>query len=72
MTNAVITRVSLFIVLLLSGCEGVDNGPDFTPLGNGLAFIGLAIVLAALIRVIGGQWAAPTKTRKEESDEKLQ
>ena len=64
----VIAVGTILAVLLLSGC-GEGGGPDLTPLGNGLAFIGLGIVLAAFIRVLGDQWSKP---KKEENDEKPQ
>ncbi len=66
-------RTAVAISLLavaLSGCS-TSSGPDLTPLGNGLAFIGLGIVLAAFIRVLGDQWTKP-KPKPEDTHEKPQ
>jgi len=47
--------------LVLAGCS-TPSGPDLSPIGNGLVVIGLSIVLAALIRLLG--------RRRESDDEK--
>jgi len=60
---AILAVGTLLVALLLSGC-GASSGPDLTPLGNGLSVIGLGIVLAAFIRVLGNKWAAPEKPER--------
>lgn len=62
---------ALIFALLLTGC-GKADGPDLTPIGTGLSIIGMGIVLAAFIRVLGGLCLKSNKPRKEETDEKLQ
>jgi len=71
LTIAILVIGALSLALLMSGCSG-DGGPDLTPLGNGLAFIGLGIVLAALIRVLGNQWTKPSKPIERREDEERQ
>jgi len=47
---------TLLIALLLSGCGGGGESspvPDMSPVGDGLSFIGLGLVLAAIIGLIG-------------------
>ncbi len=40
--------------MLTSGCkEAVPVAPDMSPVGDGLSFIGMGIVLAAIIGLIG-------------------
>jgi hypothetical protein len=41
-----LTIITLAAPLLLGGC---GDGPDFGPVGGGLAVIGLGIVVAALV-----------------------
>lgn len=66
---ALFVAATLFVALLLSGC-GVSGGPDLTPIGNGLALIGLGIVLGAFVLVLGNQHSKPPI--RENSDEKPQ
>ncbi len=40
---------SIVAALLLASCETQTAGPDLKPIGDGLEFIGIAGVLAALI-----------------------
>jgi hypothetical protein len=42
----------LGFALAMAGCE-TKSGPDLTPIGNGLGIIGLSLVLAAIIRLLG-------------------
>lgn len=53
------------VVTTLTGCS-TGGGPDLSSIGNGLTIIGLAIVLAALIRSIGSQWNKPPKDPSHE------
>lgn len=53
-------RMSLFVffigvvVTLLSSCaESGAGGPDMGPIGDGLRFIGVALVVAVLVLVFG-------------------
>lgn len=48
-----------------TGCS-TGGGPDLSSIGNGLTIIGLAIVLAALIRSVGSQWNKPPKDPSHE------
>lgn len=54
---AVLVTGMLYIAIFLSGCRGDGGGaapaPDMSPVGNGLSFIGMGIVLAAIISLIG-------------------
>jgi len=48
---------TLAIALSMSGCGGGGGLPipiDLSPIGGGLTFLGLAIVLAAIIGLFGG------------------
>jgi hypothetical protein len=56
---------SILVVALLSGCA--SGGPDMGPVGGGLSVIGLAIIVAAVIRSIGG--ALCTKDDEKGGDE---
>ncbi len=53
------------VVATLTGCS-TGGSPDLSSIGNGLTIIGLAIVLAALIRSIGSQWNKPPKDTSHE------
>ncbi len=44
--------VALVWPLCLASCEPVA-GPDLRPVGDGLHFLGFAIVLAAIILIVG-------------------
>ena len=54
---AVIVTGMLFVATFLSGCRGDGGGaapaPDMSPVGNGLSLIGMGIVLASIIGLIG-------------------
>lgn len=45
-------RLALSTALLHAGCEG-GGGPSTGPIGDGLEFLGLALVLGCIILVIG-------------------
>ena len=48
---------TLAIALSMSGCNGGGGVPipiDLSPIGGGLTFLGLAIVLAAIIGLFSG------------------
>ena len=53
---AVTAAGSLFIAVFLSGCGGggVPIPIDLSPIGGGLTFLGLAIVLSAIIGLFSG------------------
>jgi hypothetical protein len=45
---------ALLLTLLLNACEkGGSSTPDMSPVGDGLSLIGMGIVLAAIIGLIG-------------------
>lgn len=52
----------------LAGCQPPRTGVDLTPVRDGLSFIGLGIVLAAIISLVGRNRSRDGK----ESDEKHQ
>ena len=41
-------------ILPLIGCQPAD-GPNLAPIGNGIAFLGICVVVAMLVLVIGGR-----------------
>ncbi len=45
------------MVLLMSGCtpSGSYSGPDMEPIGSGLRFIGIGLVVMALVFVLSGR-----------------
>ena len=45
------------IALLMSGCSHHDSysGPDMEPIGSGLRFIGIGLVVMALVFVLPGR-----------------
>ena len=51
---AVVIIETILLSLVLSGCGGtpVPVAPDLSPIGGGLTFIGLGIVLAAIIGLL--------------------
>jgi uncharacterized transporter YbjL len=57
-TKLAITSVgALFIAVFMSGCGGGGGLPipiDLSPIGAGLTFIGLGIVLSAIISLFSG------------------
>ncbi len=55
--------VILLILILLNGCS---TGPDMTPIGGGLAVIGLAIVIGSIVIRL------PKSNGKEEAGEREQ
>ena len=53
---AFITRLlpAVMAVALVAGCSGsAPRGPDMTPVGMGLKFIGIGLVVMALVFVLG-------------------
>ncbi len=52
---AFITRLltAVMVVALVAGCSGSPRGPDMTPVGMGLKFIGIGLVVMALVFVLG-------------------
>jgi len=42
----------------MTGCT-TSTGPDFTPIKQGLGFLGLSLILAALIRLFGDRTKNP-------------
>lgn len=54
------------VFTVLAGCQPTGSGVDLTPIRDGLSFVGLDIVLAAIIGLVG---RSRTKDR-EEPDEK--
>lgn len=56
------------LVAVLTGCEAT-GGPDLSPVRDGLGLIGLGIVLAAFIRVLGRQSAKPSDQRRPSHEE---
>ncbi len=57
LTVAVIVTGMLFVAIFLSACGGEGGAPppppDMSPVGDGLSFVGMGIVLAAIINLIG-------------------
>jgi len=52
---AVTTVGTLFLAVFMSGCGGGVPIPiDLSPIGGGLTFLGLAIVLSAIIGLFDG------------------
>jgi len=53
---AVTTAGTLFIAVFMSGCGGggLPIPIDLSPVGSGLTFLGLAIVLSAIIGLFDG------------------
>ena len=52
---AVTTAGTLFLAVFMSGCGGGVPIPiDLSPIGGGLTFIGLAIVLSSIIGLFEG------------------
>lgn len=49
----------------MTGCS-TSAGPDFTPIKEGLGFLGLSLILAALIRLFGDRTKKPPPPRDEE------
>ncbi len=48
--------VSVSLLVLLAGCSGsAHRGPDMTPVGMGLKFIGIGLVVMALVFVLGSK-----------------
>lgn len=45
--------VPCLFALVLAACDEVDPGPDFTPIEDGMKFMGVALVVAVLVGVIG-------------------
>lgn len=41
--------IALLLPLALTACQA-SSGPDFTPIKQGLGFLGLSLILAAFIR----------------------
>jgi hypothetical protein len=51
---AVFLTILLSIVVLFLGCSGGDAGvPSMEPIGDGLSFIGIGLVVMALVFVLG-------------------
>ena len=44
--------IAALYIALLSGCS---RGPDMGPVGGGLAVIGLALIVAAVINTLAGK-----------------
>ena len=58
LTVAVLVTGMLFVAIFLSGCSGGGGGaptppPDMSPIGDGLSYVGMGIVLSAIISLIG-------------------
>ena len=68
-TTALVVVGAVLLALAMAGCTPGD-GLDLTPIGNGLGVIGLGIVLAAFIRVLGEQWNKPPERRKTDAKPK--
>ena len=54
---AVIVAGTLLVAVFLSGCGGGGGVPipvDLSPVGGGLTFLGLALVLSAIIGLFSG------------------
>jgi len=54
---AILVTGVVFVSIFLSGCGGGGGGPipvDLSPVGGGLTFLGLAIVLSAIIGLFSG------------------
>lgn len=60
--------VLLPLLLVLTGCDATA-GPDLGPVRDGLGLIGLGIVLAAFIRVLGSKPTFPPGERREAHEE---
>jgi hypothetical protein len=51
---AAVSLGALLVTLLLNACAGGGSStPDMAPVGDGLSLIGMGIVLAAIIGLIG-------------------
>ncbi len=68
---AIVASAALFLLPALSGCQAT-GGPDMSPVGKGLAVIGLGIVLAAFIRVLAKPLSRLKPSKRKESDEEPQ
>jgi hypothetical protein len=46
--------MAMITAVVLAGCSGsAPRGPDMTPVGMGLKFIGIGLVVMALVFVLG-------------------
>ena len=45
--------VGFTVIALLVGCSGGGGGPSMEPIGDGLSFIGIGLVVMALVFVLG-------------------
>ena len=43
------------LVAAVTGCANAASGPDMEPIGSGLKFIGIGLVVMALVFVLGSQ-----------------
>lgn len=70
-TSRPLPMAILPVLLILAGCEAT-GGPDLGPVRDGLGLIGLGIVLAAFIRMLGRQPAKPADEGRPPREEEPQ